>query len=108
RKNVCAETWIYHSMFKCISGLKAGILFPHLVMTLCQKEKVSITATKQFLKPTKSLIGDSIFMQYIEFQRRQIIEWNQRRKKKMDVPPPLSTKKGKKKEGKRTRKLRAR
>ncbi|KAH1097567.1 hypothetical protein J1N35_014488 [Gossypium stocksii] len=47
---------------------------------------------EQFMKPTKSVFGDSLYTQYVELQRKQIINWNQRRKEKMDVPISLKQK----------------
>ncbi|MBA0869869.1 hypothetical protein Goshw_004500 [Gossypium schwendimanii] len=41
------------------------------------------------MKPTTSLIEDSIYTQYVELQRKKITGWNQRTKHKMDVHASL-------------------
>ncbi|MBA0785689.1 hypothetical protein Gotri_026284 [Gossypium trilobum] len=68
-------------------------------MVLCRRAKVPISENKQFMKPTRSIIRDTLYIQYVELYHKQIIEWNQRRKEKADVPASL-----KKKEQLRTRK----
>ncbi|MBA0620372.1 hypothetical protein Godav_006096, partial [Gossypium davidsonii] len=47
---------------------------------------------EQFMKPTRSIIGDTLYTQYVELQQKQITEWNQLRKKKMDVPASIKHK----------------
>lgn len=54
-------------------------------MTLCKKARVPMSENEQFLKPTRSIIDDSLYKQYVELQFKQIKEWKQRRKEKMDV-----------------------
>lgn len=51
-----------------------------------------MSTKKQFMKSTKSLINNSIYTQYVELQRKQITEWNQRQKHKMDVSQSLKGK----------------
>ncbi|MBA0577187.1 hypothetical protein Golob_027394 [Gossypium lobatum] len=51
---------------------------------LCRKAKILLEDHKEFMKPTKCMIGDSLYTQYVELQRKQITDWNQRTKHKMD------------------------
>lgn len=44
------------------------------------------------MNPTRSIIKDSLYKQHVELQRKQNIEWNPRRKEKMDVPVSLKRK----------------
>lgn len=50
-----------------------------------QKARVPITTTKQFMKPSKTFIGYSLYKQYTELRRKQIRDWNKHRKEKVDV-----------------------
>ncbi|KAK5825605.1 hypothetical protein PVK06_020461 [Gossypium arboreum] len=65
-------------MNRCISSQKVGVFFPDLVMILCKKAGVSITSTEQLLKPSRSIIVDTLFQRYIEVQAKQIKYWNKR------------------------------
>lgn len=72
-----------------ISGQKVNLFFFHLGTTLCRKNGVSAEDNEHFMKPKKILIADSLNTQYVELQRKTIINWNQRRKQKMDVSASL-------------------
>ncbi|MBA0844914.1 hypothetical protein Goarm_022992 [Gossypium armourianum] len=66
RKKICLGRWIHQNMKRCISGQKVEVFFPHLVTTLCKKARVPMEDNEKFMKPTKSLIRDSIYTQYVE------------------------------------------
>ncbi|KAH1031833.1 hypothetical protein J1N35_044007 [Gossypium stocksii] len=88
KKQVCVGKWIHQNMRRCISSHKVGVFFPCLVMVLCKKvgvpmtstEKslvgVPMTSTEQSLKPSRSIIGDTLFQQYIELRVKQIKDGN--------------------------------
>lgn len=44
------------------------------------------------MRPTESLMRDSMCTQYIELNQKQIKEWNQRRRQKMDFTTSLKKK----------------
>ncbi|KAK5838674.1 hypothetical protein PVK06_007409 [Gossypium arboreum] len=44
-----------------------------------------MSSTEQFLRP-RTVIGDNLFVQFVELQRNQLKEWNQRRKEILNVP----------------------
>ncbi|MBA0824749.1 hypothetical protein Goarm_021394, partial [Gossypium armourianum] len=66
KKQICVGRWIHQNMKQCISSQKVGVFFPHLVIALCKKAKVLIEDNEKFMKPTKSLIRDSIYTKYVE------------------------------------------
>ncbi|MBA0580755.1 hypothetical protein Gorai_022960, partial [Gossypium raimondii] len=76
----------------CISSQKVGVFFPHLMTSLCKIAEVLMEENEQFMRPTRSLIGDSMYTQYVELNQKQFINWNQRRKEKMDVLASLKRK----------------
>ncbi|KAH1114012.1 hypothetical protein J1N35_007390 [Gossypium stocksii] len=41
---------------------------------------------EQFVMPLKSVLGNIMYAQFIDFLRKQVKEWNQCRKENMDVP----------------------
>ncbi|MBA0855049.1 hypothetical protein Goshw_008510 [Gossypium schwendimanii] len=48
------------------------------------KAKVPMSENEQFMKPTRSIIRDSLHIKYVELERKKIMNWNQRRKEKLD------------------------
>ncbi|MBA0628446.1 hypothetical protein Godav_023171 [Gossypium davidsonii] len=69
-KQICIGEWIYHSMKHCINDQKVRVFFPHLVLALCKKLGVLMEANKQFMRLTKSLIGDFMNTQKRNFRHR--------------------------------------
>lgn len=63
-------------MKHCVSGQKIGLLFPHLVTAPCQKARVQMSTNEQFMNPTKIVIGDLLYIQYIKLQKKKITKWN--------------------------------
>lgn len=61
-------TWVsgFIEMKNCVNSQKAELFFPHLVIALCCKVAVPIGENEQFMKPTKSIIGESLYKQYVE------------------------------------------
>ncbi|MBA0746850.1 hypothetical protein Gogos_009331 [Gossypium gossypioides] len=49
KERICIGTLIYRSMIRCIRKKKIGLLFPHLVITLCKQEKVPMGRSELFL-----------------------------------------------------------
>ncbi|MBA0781903.1 hypothetical protein Gotri_002784 [Gossypium trilobum] len=86
RKHVYIGTWIYNYMKRCVSGQKVRIFFPHLVTTLYKRACVPMEKFEQSMKPSRSIIGDTLYTQYMELRQKQIIYWNKCQKEKMDVP----------------------
>ncbi|KAH1106721.1 hypothetical protein J1N35_010489 [Gossypium stocksii] len=66
-----------------------GVFFPHLMTTLCKKASVPMTPTEQLLKPSRSVIDDTLFQQYIELRVKQIKDKN-KRYQEMTVTPMSS------------------
>ncbi|MBA0820060.1 hypothetical protein Gohar_028263 [Gossypium harknessii] len=60
KKQVCIRKWIHQNIKRCISGQKVGVFFPHLVMTLCEREGVLMASTEQLLKLSRSIIADTL------------------------------------------------
>ncbi|MBA0787723.1 hypothetical protein Gotri_026238 [Gossypium trilobum] len=71
KKQVCIGTWIYNYMKIYITGQKVGVFFPHLVTALCKKARVPMTTTEQFMKPSKSLIGDTLYTEDEEVEKEE-------------------------------------
>lgn len=92
RRQLCICKWIYKALFTCISEKKVKIFFPYLVTTLYKKAKVPMSTTKQFVKPTKSILRNSIYTKYVELNCKHIQDWNERWKKNMDAPLSLNRK----------------
>ncbi|KAK8321584.1 hypothetical protein V6Z11_A12G109800 [Gossypium hirsutum] len=61
KKQICIGQWIHQSMKHCVSSQKDGIFLPHLVMALCNSTDVPMEENEQFIHPTTSLIGGSIY-----------------------------------------------
>ncbi|MBA0748106.1 hypothetical protein Gogos_004958, partial [Gossypium gossypioides] len=80
KKHICIGQWIHQSMNRCVNGQKVGIFFPHLVTALCKSAETPMEENEQFMHPTNSLKGYSMYTQYIKLNRKQIIDWDQRRK----------------------------
>ncbi|KAH1091761.1 hypothetical protein J1N35_019018, partial [Gossypium stocksii] len=59
------------------------------VTVLYRRTKVPINENEQFMKPTQSIIRDTLYTQYIELYHNHITKWNQQRKEKVDVPASL-------------------
>ncbi|MBA0765354.1 hypothetical protein Gotri_014567 [Gossypium trilobum] len=92
RKQICVGRWIYCEMRHCTQSEKPRIFFPHLEKELCGRAEVPMSENEQFMKPTRSIIRDSLYTKYVELQRKQIMNWNQRRKEKLDVLMSLKRK----------------
>ncbi|MBA0755402.1 hypothetical protein Gogos_019934 [Gossypium gossypioides] len=60
----------------CIRSQKVGVFFPHLMTALCKKVTVPMRYTEKSLKPSRNIIGDTLFQQYIELQDKQIKDRN--------------------------------
>ncbi|MBA0837804.1 hypothetical protein Goarm_009925 [Gossypium armourianum] len=72
----CKEIW----------PLKVGVFFPQLVTALCKKIGVLMASTEQSLKPSRSIIGDTLFTQYFELWAKQIKEWNKHQQETIATP----------------------
>ncbi|MBA0824888.1 hypothetical protein Goarm_021525 [Gossypium armourianum] len=72
----------------CIGSLKVGVFFPHLMTKLCREAGVPITSIEQSLKPSKSIISDILFQQYIELRAKQIKNWNKQQQEAITTPTP--------------------
>lgn len=70
KKQVCIGTWIYNNMKRCISGQKVGIFFPHLETTMCKRVDVQMMNTEHSIRPSRSIIGDTLYKQYIELRQK--------------------------------------
>ncbi|MBA0678267.1 hypothetical protein Goari_019621 [Gossypium aridum] len=55
------DKWIHHNMKRCISGQKP-------------------------LKPSKSIIRDTLFQQYIKLRAKEVKDWNKRQQDAMTTP----------------------
>ncbi|KAH1114121.1 hypothetical protein J1N35_007499 [Gossypium stocksii] len=75
-----------------IQSQKVVLFFPHLVPALCRQAEVPTNKNKKYMKPTRSIIGDTLYTQYVELQQKQITEWTERRKMKMYVLASLKQK----------------
>lgn len=58
-------------MFKCIRSWKKIMYFSHLTTTLCHQVNVPMSPINPFTIPTRNVIGDNLYDQFIELQRKQ-------------------------------------
>ncbi|KAH1097155.1 hypothetical protein J1N35_014076, partial [Gossypium stocksii] len=58
-------------------------------IALYRQVEVPMSENEQFMKPTRSIIIDTLYTQYVELQQKQITKWNQRRKKKIEMSASL-------------------
>ncbi|MBA0812669.1 hypothetical protein Gohar_026614, partial [Gossypium harknessii] len=66
-------------MKHCINDQKVKVFFPHLVLALCKKLGVLMEANKQFMRLTKSLIGDFMYTQFEKYgneeeEKKEVVE----------------------------------
>ncbi|KAH1046317.1 hypothetical protein J1N35_037101 [Gossypium stocksii] len=66
------KKWVNKEIRKCISNIKVGIYFPHLITDLCHRVGMVMGPIEQFHNPTTSIIGDNPMQQFQELQRKQI------------------------------------
>ncbi|MBA0881690.1 hypothetical protein Goshw_029555 [Gossypium schwendimanii] len=50
---------------------KSWTFFPHLLTALCNQAEVLMSENEQFMKPTRSIIRDTLYTQYVKLQRKQ-------------------------------------
>ncbi|KAA3467138.1 hypothetical protein EPI10_002177 [Gossypium australe] len=94
KEKICIGAQIYRSMIRCAREKKVGLIFPHIVMTLCKKEKVPMDRSDIWFKPSKNPIGDAIYKHYLKVQVNQMKKRNDRKKKSTRESLVLETKKG--------------
>ncbi|MBA0790529.1 hypothetical protein Gohar_015171, partial [Gossypium harknessii] len=61
RKGIYVGTWIYKFTLRCVIRDEVRIFFPHLVIDLCRAAEMPVEPLKPFYRPTKYVIGDSIY-----------------------------------------------
>ncbi|MBA0701751.1 hypothetical protein Goari_005525 [Gossypium aridum] len=69
-KLVCAGKLIYKNMVECARNLGKGIFFPHLVTKLCKRAGVLIERMDKTMNPSRKLLGDDKFKQYVLLQTK--------------------------------------
>ncbi|MBA0734124.1 hypothetical protein Gogos_018069 [Gossypium gossypioides] len=74
KKQIYIGQWIRQSMKHCVSVQKVRIFFPHLVTALYKAVEVPMEENEQFMHPTKSLIGDSMYTHHQETEAQQAEE----------------------------------
>ncbi|KAH1039216.1 hypothetical protein J1N35_040959, partial [Gossypium stocksii] len=62
------------------------------MMTLCERASVPITAISIPMKPSRSIIGDTLYIQCTKFRQKQTKDWNKHQKEKIDVPTSIKQK----------------
>ncbi|MFQ6649944.1 hypothetical protein Gotur_023121 [Gossypium turneri] len=84
------EVQKYRSGTNIPTSFHQAIMFPEAKMwiqlVLCKKACVPMTSTKDSLKPSRSIIGNTLFEQYIELCAKQIKDWNKRQQEVTTTP----------------------
>ncbi|MBA0643952.1 hypothetical protein Goklo_028194 [Gossypium klotzschianum] len=47
---------------------------------------------EKFMKTIRNVIEDTLYTHHVELQQKNITKWNQRKKKKMDIPASIKQK----------------
>lgn len=71
REQICVGHWIYEEMLKCIQNRKQSMYIPLLIITLCRQDDFSMSPIAPFTRPIKSVIGDNLYDQFLELQRKR-------------------------------------
>ncbi|MBA0614899.1 hypothetical protein Godav_015128 [Gossypium davidsonii] len=65
-------------MKRYVNSQKVGVFFPHLVTALCKRVGVPMASMEQSMKPSRSIIDDTLYTKYTELREKQIKELNKR------------------------------
>ncbi|KAH1129744.1 hypothetical protein J1N35_001122 [Gossypium stocksii] len=71
KEQICIGHWIYKEMMKCLRSRKQSMYFPILITTLCRRAEVPMSPIEPLMRPKRSAIGDNMYRQFVELQRKQ-------------------------------------
>lgn len=61
-------------------------------MALCHEVEVPMNENEKFMKTMRNVIEDTLYTHHVELQQKNITKWNQKKKKKMDIPASIKQK----------------